>query len=168
MYQIQHKSLTGGDAHGTTLSIFNMLAIFPWEAKLVLTLAAFALSYGEFWLLAQIYSTNPLAKSMAIIKQVPVILEHSASLKPRFDALNNLIQAMLNVTRCIIQFNGLPSLYISKDAPPLSTAMAHVPTAVYWTIRGVVACATQISNLSSIGHEYVFPACPVNLFQSCS
>lgn len=155
--QITYKSSSGEDAHATTLSIFNQLSYFPWEAKLVITLAAFALSYGEFWLLAQIYSSNQLAKSVAILKQVPVILEHSASLKPRFDALNNLIRAMTDVTKCIIEFKGLPSVYISHDAAPLVTAMAHIPTAVYWTIRAVIACASQISSLSSLGHEYVFP-----------
>lgn len=154
--QITYKSSAGGDAHATTSSILNMLASFPWEAKLVITLAAFGLSYGEFWLLAQIYSSNQLAKSVAILKQVPIILEHSASLKPRFDSLNNLIKAMMDVTKSIIELKGLPSMYISKDIAPLSTALAHIPAAVYWTIRAVIACATQISNLSSMGPEYVF------------
>ncbi|RVW20647.1 Protein SIEVE ELEMENT OCCLUSION B [Vitis vinifera] len=123
------KCSGGGDAHATTLSIFNMLASYSWDAKLVLTLAAFALNYGEFWLLAQIYSSNQLAKSVAILKQVPILLEHSALLKPRFDALNNLIRAMMDVTRCIIEF---------KELPPMS----------------IVACATQIASLTSMGHEY--------------
>ncbi|KAJ9683316.1 hypothetical protein PVL29_019065 [Vitis rotundifolia] len=140
--EIACKCSGGGDAHATTLSIFNMLASYSWNAKLVLTLAAFALNYGEFWLLAQIYSSNQLAKSMAILKQVPILLEHSASLKPRFDALNNLIRAMMDLTRCIIEFRTL------------STAMAHIPTAVYWTIRSIVACASQITSLTSMGHEY--------------
>ena len=153
--QIAYKSLGGGDAHATTLSIFNLLSNYSWDAKLVLTLAAFAANYGEFWLLAQIYTTNQLAKSMAILKQLPVILEHSGPLKPRFEALNNLIKAMMDVTRCIIEFKELPPMYISQDVPALATAMTHIPTAVYWTIRSVVACATQITSLTSMGHEYV-------------
>ena len=153
--QIAYKSLGGGDAHATTLSIFDLLTSYSWEAKLVLTLSAFAVNYGEFWLLAQIYSSNQLAKSMAILKQVPTILEHSGQLKPRFDALNNLIRAMVAITRCIIEFKELPSMYISQDVPALATAMTHIPTAVYWTIRSVVACATQITTLTSMGHEYV-------------
>lgn len=153
--QIACKCSGGGDAHATTLSIFNMLASYPWEAKLVLTLAAFGLNYGEFWLLAQIYTSNQLAKSMAILKQVPVLLEHSALLKPRFEAINHLIRAMMDVTDCIIEFKELPPLYINQDVAALSTAMAHIPTAVYWTIRSIVACATQIASLTSMGQEYV-------------
>lgn len=133
-----------------------MLSSYSWDAKLVLTMAAFALNYGEFWLLAQIYSSNPLAKSMAILRQLPVILEHTGPLKPRFDALNKLIRVMTDVTRCIVEFKELPSIYISSEVPALATAIAHIPTAVYWTMRSVVACATQITSLTTLGHEYVY------------
>ncbi|KAJ9152817.1 hypothetical protein P3X46_026336 [Hevea brasiliensis] len=152
--EISYKAFSGSDAHATTMSLFNMLSSYSWDAKLVLTMAAFALNYGEFWLLAQIYSSNPLAKSMAILRQLPVILEHTGPLKPRFDALNNLIRVMLEVTKCIVEFKELPSIYISTEVPALSTALAHIPTAVYWTIRSVVACATQITSLTTMGHEF--------------
>jgi len=157
--QLSAKALTGGEAHSTTLAICSMLAPFSWDAKLVLTLAAFAFNYGEFWLLAQIYTTNQLAKSMAILKQLPMIMEHSGALKSRFDALNGLIQAMLKVTRCVVDLKDLPSAYISSEAPALSAAMAHVPTAVYWTIRSAVACASQITSLTSYGIEYALSNC---------
>ncbi|XVE84075.1 hypothetical protein DITRI_Ditri16bG0139900 [Diplodiscus trichospermus] len=152
--ELSYKALGGTDAHATTTAIFNLLSSYAWDAKLVLSLSAFALNYGEFWLLAQIYSTNQLAKSMAILKQLPSILEHSAPLKPRFDALNSLIQTMVDVTRCVVEFKELPSMYISHDVPALATAMTHIPTAVYWTIRSMVACATQITTLTTMGHEY--------------
>lgn len=154
--EIAYKALSGSDAHATTLSLFGMLSNYSWDAKLVVTLAAFALYYGEFWLLAQIYSSNQLAKSMAILKQLPSIMEHtSGPLKSRFDTLNNLIKAMMSVTRCIIEFKDMPSNYITQDVPEFSSAMAHIPIAVYWTIRSVVACATQITTLTSMGHEFV-------------
>ncbi|KAG6741658.1 hypothetical protein POTOM_054935 [Populus tomentosa] len=144
----------GADGHATTVELFNMLASYSWDAKLVLTLAAFALNYGEFWLLAQIYSSNQLAKSMAILKQLPNILEHSGPLKPRFDALNNLIKVMMDVTRCVVEFKDLPPTYISHEVSALSAAMAHVPTAVYWTVRSVLACAAQITSLTTMGYEF--------------
>ncbi|CAK7328182.1 unnamed protein product [Dovyalis caffra] len=152
--EIAYKALGGTDAHATTVELFRMLASYSWDAKLVLTLAAFALNYGEFWLLAQIYSSNQLAKSMAILKQLPSILEHSGPLKPRFDALNNLIKVMMDVTKCVVEFKDLPPSYISSEVPALSTAVALIPTAVYWTIRSVVACAAQITSLTTMGHEY--------------
>lgn len=143
----------GGDAHGTTMAIFNVVSPYSWDVKVVLALAAFAVNYGEFSLIANLYTTNMLAKSVSILKQLPDILEHSSSLKPQFDALNNLIAAMLNVTKCILQFRDLPPQYISAEMPPLSTAMTHIPTAAYWTIRSIVACALQIASLIGLGHE---------------
>ncbi|XVE67805.1 hypothetical protein DITRI_Ditri09bG0018000 [Diplodiscus trichospermus] len=152
--ELSYKALGGSDAHATTTAIFNFLSSYTWDAKLVLSLSAFALNYGEFWLLAQIYSTNQLAKSMAILRQLPSILENTAPLKPRFDALNNLIRTMVDVTRCVVELKELPSMYIARDSPELATAMTHIPTAVYWTIRSMVACATQITSLTTMGHEY--------------
>ncbi|KVI06803.1 hypothetical protein Ccrd_014842 [Cynara cardunculus var. scolymus] len=148
------KCLTGGDGHTTALALFHTVGNFHWDAKLVLTLAAFALNYGEFWLLAQIYSSNHLAKSMAILRQVPSIMEHTAPLKPRFNALNKLIHSILELTQCILQFKELPSMYITPDMPALASAINIIPTAVYWNIRGIITCASQIANLTSMGHEY--------------
>ncbi|KAJ0113606.1 hypothetical protein Patl1_02887 [Pistacia atlantica] len=152
--EIAYKALGGSDAHATTVSLFSLLATYSWDAKLVLTLAAFALNYGEFWLLAQIYPANQLAKSMAILKQLPSLMENTGPLKTRFDALNNLIKAMMDVTKCVIEFKELPSAYIHQDVAAFSTAMTHIPIAVYWTIRSIVACATQITMLTSMGHDY--------------
>ncbi|KAF8390539.1 hypothetical protein HHK36_025066 [Tetracentron sinense] len=149
------KCTGGGDAHATTVTLFNMLSAYTWDAKVVLALAAFAVTYGEFWLVTQLYTTNRLAKSISLLKQLPEIMEHSDSLKSRFDALNNLIKAMLDVTKCIVEFKELPSQYITTDTPPMSTALTHIPTAVYWTIRSVVTCATQIVGLTGYGHEYI-------------
>jgi len=155
--QIAYKAQGGTDAHATTVSLFNMLACYSWDAKLVLVLAAFALNYGEFWLLSQIYSSNQLAKSMAILRKLPGIMEHSGPLKHRFDAINNLIRVMMDVVSCVVEFKDLPPAYISNEVPALSTAMAHIPIAVYWTMRSVVACAAQITSLTSTrGHEYAF------------
>ncbi|KAL7585986.1 hypothetical protein Lser_V15G44439 [Lactuca serriola] len=152
--EMAFKCLTVTDGHTTALALFHTVGNFHWDAKLVLTLAAFALNYGEFWLLAQIYSSNQLAKSMAILKQVPTIMEHTAPLKPRFEALKKLIHSILELTICIVQFKELPSTYITPDMPAMSSAINTIPTAVYWNIRGIVTCATQIAHLTSMGHEY--------------
>lgn len=122
---------------------------------MVLALAAFATTYGEFWLVAHLYPTNPLAKSVAILKQLPDILEHTDALKPKFEALSSLIKVMVDVAKCIVQFKELPPQYITPDTPAMVTAITHIPTAVYWTIRSIVACASQIASLIGMSHEYV-------------
>ncbi|KAH7850573.1 hypothetical protein Vadar_000037 [Vaccinium darrowii] len=154
--EIAYKCMGGTEEghHQTTVSLLSLLSSYAWDAKLVITLAAFALNYGEFWLLAQIYSSNQLAKSMAILKQLPHIMEQSGPLKPRFDALNDLIKAMLDLTWTIVAFKDLPSAYVNQDVPAYAAANNIIPMAVYWTMRGVVACAAQIIILTSMGHEY--------------
>ncbi|KAJ4848712.1 hypothetical protein Tsubulata_042471 [Turnera subulata] len=149
------KCTGGGDAHATTLAVFNIVSSYSWDAKLVLALAAFAVNYGEFWLVAQLYLTNPLAKGVALLKQLPDILERADALKPKFEALSNLIKAMMDVAKCIIQFRELPAQYINPDTPEMLAATAHIPTAVYWTIRSIVACASQVMGLIGMGHEYI-------------
>lgn len=153
--ELSCKCSGGTDAHATTMAIFNTLSNYSWDAKVVISLAAFAVNYGEFWLVANLSTTNHLAKSISLLKQLPDIIEHGGSLKSRFDAINLLIQAMLDVTHCIVEFKELPEQYISPDAPPMSTAMAHIPTAAYWTIRSMVACASQIVSLLGMGYEYI-------------
>ncbi|KAG6766361.1 hypothetical protein POTOM_030438 [Populus tomentosa] len=149
------KCSGGGDAHATTSAIFNLVSNYSWDAKVVLALAAFALNYGEFWLVSQLFLTNPLAKAVALLKQLPEIIEQAEALKPKFEAITNLIRVMTDVAKCIVEFKELPSQYITPDTPEMLTATAHIPTAVYWTIRSIVACTSQIVGLTSMGHEYI-------------
>ncbi|TYH76231.1 hypothetical protein ES332_D04G070400v1 [Gossypium tomentosum] len=122
------------EEHATTMSILSMVSNYPWDAKLVIALSAFAVNYGEFWLLAQCYTSNQLAKNLAILKQVPGILQHSTMLKSRFDTIKDLITAMLDIAKCLVD-------------------MDHIPVAIYWTIRSMLATASQITGLSGSENE---------------
>ncbi|XP_031478464.1 protein SIEVE ELEMENT OCCLUSION B-like [Nymphaea colorata] len=154
--EITCKCSGGSDSHATTMALLSgTLSLYSWEGKAVLVLAAFAMSYGEFWLTGQLYAVNPLAKSVALLKQMPELLEHVDALKPKFDALNNLIKEMLELTRCIIEFSNLPVDYISMEAPAMVTALSHIPTAVYWIIKSAVTSSAQIIGLISMSHEYL-------------
>ncbi|KAK9930994.1 hypothetical protein M0R45_018294 [Rubus argutus] len=137
-------------AHNTTLAILHKLSKYSWEAKASLTLAAFAMEYGEFWLLAQLRESDHLAKSIGILKRVPILLKPSELHKRRQSILelNNLIKATLQVIECIDQFDKLSS-YDPKDVPGLSIAMDHIPVDVYWAIITIVACTTKVTLLTS-------------------
>ncbi|XP_038703575.1 protein SIEVE ELEMENT OCCLUSION B-like [Tripterygium wilfordii] len=153
--EIGYKSAGGGDVHSTTMAILNLVSYYSWDTKLVLALAAFAVQYGEFWLIGQTYTSNHLAKSVAMLRQLPEVLQNSSMFKPRFEAIMNLINAMLDIAKCIVAFKELPSQYVKPDHPALSTAMVHIPMAVYWAIRSIVACADQITGLSVLGQEHI-------------
>ncbi|XP_021822068.1 protein SIEVE ELEMENT OCCLUSION B-like [Prunus avium] len=137
-------------SHKSTLAILNKVSNYSWESKAVLALAAFALEYGEFWLLANIHQSDLLAKSVAILKRVPVLLK-PANLQKRRQAvveLNVLIKTTLQVIECIFELEKL-STYDPKDVPALAIAMDHIPVDVYWSIITIVACATKITLLTS-------------------
>nr|KAJ0204102.1 hypothetical protein LSAT_V11C500290740 [Lactuca sativa] len=43
---------------------------------------------------------------------------------------------------------------ITPDMSAMSSAINTIPTVVYWNIRGIITCATQIAHLTSMGHDY--------------
>ncbi|KAK3026060.1 hypothetical protein RJ639_042552 [Escallonia herrerae] len=146
----------GDDRHTTPMSLLDTLSAHSWDAKAVIALAEFAANYGEFWLVAQLYHTSPLAKPIAHLKQLLGKLDMDANtLHPRFESLNHLIKAMLDVTKCIVDFKEVPSDYSIPETPENKTAMAYIPTGVYWTIRSIVACSSIITNLVVLGHDNI-------------
>ncbi|XP_020222268.1 protein SIEVE ELEMENT OCCLUSION B [Cajanus cajan] len=137
-------------AHKTTLAILNKLSNYEWDAKAVLTLAAFALEYSEFWFLAQYQPTDPLAKSIAILKRVPVLTKPAALQKYRqpIVELNSLVKATLQVIELLFELEKLTT-YNLKDVPALADAIEQVPVDVYWAIITIVAVVTQIDCLTT-------------------
>ncbi|KAF3436785.1 hypothetical protein FNV43_RR19538 [Rhamnella rubrinervis] len=144
---------SGGDVHASTVLLCKMIASYSWEAKVVLVLAAFSVNYGDFWLVAQKCTENPLAKSIAILNQVVDTIEHSKEMEPHFDAIDKLIKAIIDVTKRIVEFSELPLEYLSLDTPSVSAAKAHIPAASYWTIRSIVACASHFATITGMRHD---------------
>ncbi|KAK4489004.1 hypothetical protein RD792_004796 [Penstemon davidsonii] len=145
---------SGGEAHASTMAILKVLSSYSWEAKAVISLASFAVKYGEFWLV-HLFVRNPLAKSVALLKQLPDMIELSDFLKSQFEMINDLLKKALEVTKCIAKFQNLPSKYISDDAEPLTMAMTHILSAVYWIIRSLVACAAQHKEVLGLSREVI-------------
>ncbi|KAJ6890205.1 protein SIEVE ELEMENT OCCLUSION C isoform X1 [Populus alba x Populus x berolinensis] len=82
--------------HTRTMILFDVLGNYRWDVKAVLTLAAFAATYGEFCIIMQEYPYNPLAVSVAMLKHLPLNLW---PWKPQFKALSFLVRTMIDVTR---------------------------------------------------------------------
>ncbi|ESW31677.1 hypothetical protein PHAVU_002G258300 [Phaseolus vulgaris] len=146
---------SSGDGHATTMGILSMLSGYSWDAKVVIALAAFAANFGEFWLVAQLYATNRLAKSVAKLKHIHETLEQVDDLGLKFETINNLFKAMLDVTNYIVQFHELPSRYIHPEAPEMLTASILFPGAVYWTIRSILFCASHLLDITGLAHGYM-------------
>jgi hypothetical protein len=130
-------------AQETTLSILEKLSSYSWDAKAVLTLASFALEYGEFCVLAQIQPSDQLVNSVRTLKRAPVLLKHATLQKHQqaFVDLNKVIRATLEVIKCIFELEKL-SNYDTK-------VLNHIEVDVYWAIITIVASTTQLSCIFS-------------------
>lgn len=138
------------DLHARTMSLFELLRNFTWDAKMVVALSAFATSYGEFCLLIQLYPMNPLAVSIAMLKQFPTNLE---MFNPRFKALSSLVTAMVDVTKCIIEFETLPTQQIKLDHKEISDTKSQIYAATYWVLRSTLTCSSLITDLIAINDQ---------------
>jgi hypothetical protein len=117
-------------AHKTTISILNKLSTYSWDAKAVLTLAAFALDYEDFLTLAKPHSSHQLIESTEI------------------GELNKIINDMLDIMDSIFEVNRL-SNNDTKEELALILCASDLPVGVYWIIITVVACTTQMYCLKS-------------------
>lgn len=137
----------------TTMEFLGILSNYSWDSKIVIALAAFALKFGEYWLLTYLNASNPLAKSITMLKhthQVVVQQDQKIMGHKHEGIISNLIKTMLDVTNCIVEFEKVPSRY--KLA-----ATTRIPIAVYWTIRSIVASASQVSGfMSRNSHSYIY------------
>ncbi|CAI0425922.1 unnamed protein product [Linum tenue] len=133
LWKISSKVFVGkGNQHGRTMALFDLLGSYRWDAKVALVLASFAASYGQFWLINQLHHDIPLASSIAMVKQLPREL---IMLRPRFKALNLLLKTMVDVTKCIIKFEGLPLRHVKLDVEPIGTTKLSIYVAAYWVVR---------------------------------
>ncbi|KAK3026047.1 hypothetical protein RJ639_042539 [Escallonia herrerae] len=156
VYKISRKILSNcykdEDSETKLGVLFDTLRHYTWDAKVVLLLAAFALCYGEFWLIMQVYARNHLAASIAALKQLPRDL---SVFKPRFKALSLLINAMVEVTKCIIKFEGLPMQHIVLDNTAMVATRVQIYQATCWIFKSSLACFSQIIDLRALKHEQV-------------
>ncbi|KAJ0075539.1 hypothetical protein Patl1_33431 [Pistacia atlantica] len=140
----------GGDHElATTLEIFKTLRSYEWDAKAVLALVAFALNFGEFLVMPQPFSSNPLVKSVSLLKELPEPQESVDTHKPKCEEVSNVIKAALNVTKWIVELREFES---QND---INADQMKISTAVYWTIRSIVGCASQILALAGLGYEKI-------------
>ncbi|KAL2462673.1 Protein SIEVE ELEMENT OCCLUSION B [Forsythia ovata] len=149
------KCSAGEEAQSIAIALLKSLSHYGWDAKVVITLAAFAVSYGEFWLVEHLRTKNQLAKHVAALKDLPETMEQQEVMEKQFKDAVKLLGTVLIATHIIIKFKELPSQYITWESPEMVNATAHIPTTVYWIIRSILACASILLNLVGGGHEYV-------------
>ncbi|KAK1270300.1 hypothetical protein QJS04_geneDACA004251 [Acorus gramineus] len=153
IHKISHEmlyncSIDGDGPHSTTMDIFESLERYSWGAKMVLVIAAFALSYGEFSLIIKYYPSNLLASSIAFLKRLsPNLLEEIKESKHRVKASRALAKEMVEVTKCILDCERYPVQYVSMDYNAMLEVKNRIRITAYWVIRTAVRCAAQLTDL---------------------
>uniref|UniRef100_A0A803MBD9 Uncharacterized protein n=1 Tax=Chenopodium quinoa TaxID=63459 RepID=A0A803MBD9_CHEQI len=62
------------------MALLSLLSSYSWDAKVAIALTALAIAYREFGLVVKLFSSHPLAKSVALLKHLPtkrIILRHA-------------------------------------------------------------------------------------------
>lgn len=147
-----------GDVHMRTIDLLEMLGKYRWDAKVVLLLTAFAISYGEFRLILEVCAHNSLAASLAVLKNLS--WRNLEALRPQFIAMELLINEMIELAKCVVRFESLPQqpvLYDDQDDYIfIASIKSQIYLATYWIFRSSVTAASQITDLIAMKQEQEF------------
>ncbi|CAN0871833.1 Protein SIEVE ELEMENT OCCLUSION C [Linum grandiflorum] len=148
LWQISSQVFFGkGNQHSRTMAMFDSVRSYSWDAKVVLVLAAFATSYGQFRLVKQLHRQNSWASSIAMLRQFPLEM---ITFGPRFKALDLLFKTMVDVTKLMIKFEGLPFRHVKLDFEPIGTTKDCIYVAAYWVVRSSLSCFSMVSDLKAM------------------
>lgn len=156
IFKISHEVLSrcfeGGDIHTKTMSLFDMLGKFRWDAKVVLVVAAFFTNYGVLQLQVQLQSRNPLAALVALLRQVPSDL---SGFRAQFKAFTLLVKTVMELTEVIIEFESLPLQQELLEYKVISAVKSKIYLGSYWIFRSSLACFSLIADLRTRKQDQV-------------
>nr|XP_027099916.1 protein SIEVE ELEMENT OCCLUSION C-like [Coffea arabica] len=156
IFKISHEVLSrcfeGGDIHTKTMSLFDMLGKFRWDAKVVLVVAAFFTNYGVWQLQVQLQSRNPLAALVALLRQVPSDL---SGFRAQFKAFTLLVKTVMELTEVIIEFESLPLQQELLEYKVISAVKSKIYLGSYWIFRSSLACFSLIADLRTRKQDQV-------------
>ncbi|MED6195714.1 Sieve element occlusion [Stylosanthes scabra] len=126
--------------HQTTMWILQHLKTYSWDAKAVISVAAFALEYGNLVYLKEVHQSNITDQVANSLKQLNQVESRNISIEAS-KLVNVVMEAVHHVTEWAKwSSNG----YDTEDVPSLSLALQQIPFVVYWTLASLVACTANI------------------------
>lgn len=131
----------GGEryVHQTTMWILQHLRSYSWDAKALVTLAAFALEYGNLLYLTATSTSDQLVNSLKQLNQI----------QNRKAPATDLMELIMEVLQHIQEWATWSVVgYDTLDVPSLSDAMQDIPIAVYWILASIVAATGNLVGVS--------------------
>ncbi|KAF8080351.1 hypothetical protein N665_0952s0009 [Sinapis alba] len=129
------------EIHTRTMVLFDLLKEYRWDAKTVLVLGALAATYGGLLLPIHLGFNDPVAASIATLNQLPL---ERTKFRPWLNSLSLLIQVLVDVTKCITEFERLPFKQAKLDSNIVGETMSNIRLATYWVVKSAIACLQQI------------------------
>ncbi|PON83306.1 Sieve element occlusion, N-terminal [Trema orientale] len=132
----------------TTVRILKKLETYSWDAKAVLTLAAFAMEFRDFScpISSQFHqlaaADQEFAESLSISTKAQKCGQRTVD---ELREIKNCIMTALQVLEAIFKLHKLTSAY-NKEG--LSELKEPLMVYIYWIIMAVVTCATRITVLT--------------------
>ncbi|XVF41540.1 hypothetical protein PTKIN_Ptkin01aG0287500 [Pterospermum kingtungense] len=137
-----NMSAAGNNVHGTTMEVLLRLKNYSWNAKVVLAMAAFASSIGELLVLLKHRNTDPIAKSVDILK----LCRHSTTTTALdLTRLQGLFKAMEDVVNTNLAFMDASISNIRRDSASMREATSSFPAATYKILGIVLQTASILS-----------------------
>ncbi|CAA7058304.1 unnamed protein product [Microthlaspi erraticum] len=135
-----------------TMVLFDHLKEYRWDAKAVIILGALAATYGGLLLPIHLALSDPVASSIATLNQLPT---ERTKFRPWLNSLSLLVKAMVDVTKCIIEFERLPFKQAKlQDNNTVGETMSNIYLATYRVIKSSLACMQQIPYFKQIQQEF--------------
>ncbi|CAL0299880.1 unnamed protein product [Lupinus luteus] len=123
--------------HQATMWILQQLKTYSWDAKALVTLASFALEYGNLVYLTEVSTPNQLVNSLKQLNQVQ-------NRKLPNSNYIGLVGDVIQHIRDWAKWSG----YDTEEVPSLSDALQEIPVVVYWTIAFLVASTGNLIGVS--------------------
>lgn len=127
--------------------LFDLLKEYRWDAKAVIVLGALAATYGALSLPIHLALSDPVAASIATLNQLPT---ERTKFRPWLNSLSLLVKAMVDVTKCIIEFERLPFKQATLDGNIVGETMSNIYLATYRVVKSALACLQQIPYFKQI------------------
>lgn len=127
--------------HQTTMWILQHLKTYSWDAKALVTLAAFTLEYGNLLSLTDTSTSDQLVNTLKQLNQI----QNRKVTVPVTDLVDLIMEVFLHIH----EWATWSSVgYDTLEVPSLSDALEDIPVAVYWIIASIVAANGNIVGVS--------------------
>ncbi|WJX18827.1 Sieve element occlusion [Trifolium repens] len=127
--------------HQTTMWILQHLKTYSWDAKALVTLAAFALEYGNLLYLTETSTTDQVVNSLKNLNQI----QNRKVTVPATDLMVLIMEVFMHIHEWAT-WSGVG--YDTLEVPSLSDALQDIPVAVYWIIASIVAVTGNLIGVS--------------------